>query len=176
MKQKVILVSAMVVTLVFIAAAAGFIVGLQKGHSTEVAGLQTANLLSPENATNEATLSINQSTSSGQISESEQLVNSFYRWYINCLKENGNCEYQNRPDLDFQKLNEKTREVRGYDRLLCAQNVPMFFQIDHSVKDSQNTESVYLIEDFGQEKIQLIVEVEKTPSGPQIINVICPRP
>jgi type IV secretory pathway component VirB8 len=177
MKQKVILLSAIIVTLVFAAAAAGFIAGLQKGRSTEVAGLQTENkLLSPENATKEATLSINQSTSSGQISESEQLVNSFYRWYINCLNENGTCDYKERPDIDYQKIMDKTTEISGYDRLLCAQNTPVFFQVDHSLKDEKGAESVYVVEHFGNEQVQLIAEVEKTSTGPKIINIICPRP
>lgn len=177
MRQKTIILSSIILALVLIAVGIGFLIGWQKNQSVEVAGVNTqSSLLSTQNATNEAILSINQSTISGQISEAEQLVNSFYRWYINCLKENGTCDYQNRPDLDYQKLTEKTRDVSGYDRLLCAQDLPDFFRIDHFTTDHKGIDSVFVVESFGNEQVQFIAEVEKTASGPKIINIICPRP
>ena len=80
MGQKTIILSSIILALVLIAVGVGFLIGWQKNQSVEVAGVNTqSSPISTQNATNEAILSINQSTISGQISESEQLVNSFYR-------------------------------------------------------------------------------------------------
>lgn len=178
MRKKIIVLTVMVVALIFGAGIVGYLLGFSNSQYQNVAGISASkpSPLSPAVSTQEATLSINQSTTSGTISESEQLVNSFYRWYINCSNQNGSCSYENRPEIDFQKLTEKTRDVSGYDKLLCAQNIPQFFQIDHSTIDGNGVESVYVIENFESGQVQFIAEVETTPQGPKIINVICPRP
>jgi hypothetical protein len=178
MNKTIILWTVLVIVLIGVAGLIGFRLGLNKSDRSQVAGITAdrSNSQTPQSSAFEATIALKQSTISGQISQSEQLVNSFYRFYINCLNQKQDCSYQNRPDVDYQQLMEKTREVKGYDRILCAQNIPDFFQIDHSTKESDSLESVYVVENFSQGQVQLIVEVEKSDSGPKIINVICPRP
>jgi hypothetical protein len=177
MRSKVIALTVIIVALVSGAAIMGFLIGYRVSQQPEVAGIGTLdkNQISPV-STQEAVLSVTQSSESGQISESEQLVNSFYRWYINCLKQNSTCEYKDRLDLDYQQIMDKTRADSGFDRLLCAQNTPEFFRIDHSTIDAGGLESVYVVESFANSQIQLIAEVQKTSTGPKIVNVICPRP
>lgn len=178
MKKTLVLSIILIVVLMGVAGLVGFLLGWNHSVRSQVAGItaERSNSQTPQSSAFEATIALKQSTVSGQISQSEQLVNSFYRFYINCLNQKQDCSYQNRPDVDYQKLMEKTREVKGYDRILCAQNIPDFFQIDHSTKESDHLESVYVVENFSQGQVQLIVEVEKFDSGPKIINVICPRP
>jgi hypothetical protein len=173
MKNKIVWITVVLFVLAIVSGITGYLVGFNTRENSKVAGISASPLLI---STQEASLSINQSTTSGAISESEQLVNSFYRWYINCLNQKDNCNYDNRPEVNFQKITSKTREVSGYDRLLCAQNVPQFFQIDHSTKDGDGVESVYVVETFESGQVQFIAEVESTSQEPKIINVICPRP
>jgi hypothetical protein len=178
MKKTILLITLLVIVLIGVTGLIGFLLGRNQSDRSQVAGISAdkSKIQTPKSSAFEATVSLKQSTVSGQISQSEQLVNSFYRFYINCLNQKQDCSYQNRPDVDYQQLMEKTREVKGYDRILCAQNIPDFFQIDHSVIESDSLESVYLVESFSQGQVQLIVEVEKSDNGPKIINIICPRP
>jgi hypothetical protein len=175
MNKNIFLIIILISTVILSVALVGFIMTRNQAQTPNVAGV-SKDTREPEISSMAATLSINQSTISGQISESEQLVNSFYRFYINCLNQAGECSIKNRPDLDYGQLMEKTSEVKGVDRILCAQNIPKFFQIDHSSQDENGVESVYIVETFESGLVQLIVEVQKNTGTPKIVNVICPRP
>jgi hypothetical protein len=182
MKNKLISLTIIVVALVFTAGILGYHVGVKTSQSAAVSGvskhLDETSPLAAAESSSEPALMVTQSSSSASLTVSENLTTQFYSWYIDCMKVKGGCDYKTRPEIDEPTLTAKikSQDITGYDPLLCAQNIPLSFRVDHETNDTPNNTSVYLIESFSEDQIQLIVETEQKENQWKIANVICPRP
>lgn len=103
------------------------------------------------------------------------VVQKFYQWYFACSR-TGGCDYSQQAVLiDQQTVDRLTTAARGYNPIVCSQNVPDTFIIDRSAQNSENSSSVIVIMNYlNNPGRQLTVTVTKNNNDWKITNITCP--
>jgi hypothetical protein len=135
----------------------------RKGIHQVIVGISVMMFLT---ACGSLSLPLNISAEAGAEEESEEVVESFYRWYLDYVSTTGNplvdqAYHQN--DMLSQAMIQRVDEIiasfdqGGYDPFLCAQDVPESIEIVSS-STSDGTSLVNVMTSFGNRlEVELIV-------------------
>lgn len=104
----------------------------------------------------------------------EQVTENFYRWYIDCQeRKQEECTWE-KSEYVSEQLIKATESVRGYDPILCAQDVPKKFTIGNA--EIVGDYAVVPVTEEFYEPQTLKVELGLINNQWKITNVICYLP
>jgi hypothetical protein len=134
------------------------------------------------------TITSNASTGQQITENAGTVVRVYYDWYFSCINECVNagcdntevCSY-NKPGTLTDSLNNLLLKPKGYDQVLCAQDVPASVSYDNAVtgKDGTATDSVHLHWDWGtngKETTTINVGLQLVSNQWKISSITCPAP